>query len=263
MQKYMHVLLLIVIALTLASCAVPDPFKADQIEAEANAEATRQQAAQDAQDREITRQHQEELNTIDELKARMHYEQQHAIWTAAAEDIKAGMSFAIRWILFMAAIVTIGATALIGRHAVGETQRLITGVTSAAITYVDIRSRLIPLDEKTGQFPAFVQLEHTSRHTYALADLNGRVLMTLDERDPGDAQMIAGMIAIREVGVATRNTRLAKKDVADAVPLSTNPSPRIIDAPAYDVKSMSRELGTDFVRNLFARAHKEDGDADL
>lgn len=264
MQKTFPILFVIIIALMITGCA-QDPWKADQLRAQAEADATRIQAEQKAKDQQQARAHQEELNTIEELQTRMAYEQRVAIWTAAKEDIMHGMSFAIRWTLFMAAIVTIGAIALIGRHAVGETQRLITGITNAAITYVDIRSRLIPLDKDTGQFPGFAQLTpggntQTDRHIYALADLNGRVVMTLDDRDPGDAQMIAGMIAIREIGVATRNTRLAKKDVADAVPLATNPSPAIVDAPSYDVKAMSKELGTDFIRDLFRKQQEPASD---
>lgn len=228
------------LSLALAACNQSIEFNtaADQARAQAEAAATQMAAEQEALDAKQAREHQAELNAIAVQDAQLKHDRSLAV----EADLRTGLAFLIRWSLFTAAIVAIGGIAIVGRHAVGETQRLITGFTNAAITFADIRSRLIPLNKDTGQFPLFVQLEHTSRHTYALADANGRVLMTLDDRDPGDAQMIAGMIAIRHTGVGTRNTRMAGKHSADSVPLAAAEPPIIIDANAFTAKNDFRDF---------------------
>ena len=225
-------ILLVTMALLAAAC---DPFKADQIEAQAQADALAITTEQQALDQTQQREHQEQLNIIEQAKATLRYEQMVALWQNTKPQL---MAAAQMWVILLAAG---GAVAFIylSHHGVVEGKRLMTGMTNALVLKAEIKARMITLDKETGQFPAI----YMGHGQIAVGDINTGHVMTFDTRHDGVPQMIAGATAIRHTGVATRNTARAKKDVAESVPLAAQPP--IIDA-TFDGAKFS-----DFYNALF------------
>lgn len=240
--------LVVFLALFLSAC---DPFKADQIEAQANADATKVLTEQQARDLELQREHREELNRIEQLKAMLRYEQIVAIWKHNRQTLMIVVQLYIIGLAAGGAVILV----FLGHHGVVEGKRLITGFTTAAIQFAELRANRLPINPETGQFDA---VRYIGENIVAVMDINTGMVRLMDQRSEPDAQLAAGAIAIRHTGVATRNTRLAKKDVADFVPAAAQPP--IIEGRAFDIESPA--LG-DFFRTMLNRdIVKEDADHD-
>ena len=129
MQKYFPIFLLIFIVFSLASCSTWDPWKADQIKRQAEADKLRVEAEQLALTREQQRQHAEDQHNLQMLQEQMEYERNAAV----EQDVRHGWSMFIRWSFLVGTAVTVGAILIIGRNTVKEIQRVQTGFATAMI----------------------------------------------------------------------------------------------------------------------------------
>lgn len=230
MQKFIPIpiILIILIAVAISGC---DPFKGDQIRAEAEAEMTTTEAEILELNNALERKQSEDQHNIDMLHEQLEYDRRVAV----EADVISGWRMFIQAFFLVATAVAVFALLFVGRNTVREINRVQTGFATALIQAADIRSRLIYLDDK-GQFPALLQ--YVSHGRYTLTDLNAKVTMELDTRNDGDSQMIAGMIAVRHTGVIAREARKTGDKNADAYSLMQNP-PIIID-----VKTIARDLAS-------------------
>ena len=150
---------------------------------DARAEEIRIQAAQRAQEMELARQTKAQLNaiTIDERRAR-------------SAQIKAAWATTIKWggrVLTLGMIVAVLALAL-------SFAQYTTGLSQAKVAQAVLNAKLIPVDPRTGQLPALV--DFVEGHLVAM-DMNDGSVTVLGPGRAGDAQKIAGMIAVRYAAV--------------------------------------------------------------
>jgi hypothetical protein len=238
------VILILLVSMFLTACSVEVNTKADQIKAQAEANAKAIQAQQDALDQEQERQQQAAIN---QLELKKQQEQNNLdIQALAAAKSRDETTKTIIWErvnmmweigLLVACAVLVYAIFMIGRTTVAQINRIQTGLATAMITMIDIRSRSIYLDDK-GQYPLLY--EYTGKGMYTLTDPNTGATQLLDTRNDGDAQKIAGAIAIRHTGIVARETRRAQSDTAPSVALVQNPP--IIEGSAVDIKTVAKEL---------------------
>ena len=177
----------IALLVIMTSCA-PDPRR------EAQAYQIIEQADQDALNQEQNRLQDEQLHQF-QLQ-QLAVEQAHREATAA--EWRAGLNYLIRWSFtvgtFVAAvlIVAFGIALSVGA----------LGISRATVTAANLKAQLIYLDPATGQFP---MITYSGNGHYTLTDPNTKYTMYLDSRNESDAQLIAGALAIRQIGVQTRN----------------------------------------------------------
>jgi hypothetical protein len=214
----------------LSAC---DPFKAEQIREQAKADQLAIQAAQAALDQEQARRQAADLHAI-----RMQDEQRRQGRRDAVEaDIRGGLSLMLQVFFLAGTGVMVYAVLTVGRSSVIQFVRVQEGFATAMITAVDLRSRLIALDPNTRQYPLLYQ--YIGKGRYALTDPNKKVTILLDTRNEGDAQMIAGSIAVQHSGILVMEQRRSgAKDAASMAIVQ----PPVIDATPLDVKSVAQAL---------------------
>lgn len=210
------------------------PFYAGQVKRQAEADALAARTLQQSLNQEQARRHAEDLHAFQMQQEQLKAERAQLIELSKA----AGRDMWIRWSYFCLTVVTVGAILLIGRTFVNETQQAVVAVRVAVAQRVDINSRLIYQDHQTGLYPLII--EYTGHGRHLLTDPNRKVTMELDTRNEGDAQMIAGAIAVQHTYVLASQTRRSDRDTAPSTALTGNPP--IVEATAYDVKTVAREL---------------------
>ena len=140
--------------------------------------------------------------------------------------------------LLVATAVLIFAIFMIGRNTVTQINRVQEGFATAMIQAADIRSRLIYLDPVTRQYPLIYT--YIGHGKVLATDFNKKVTMELNTRNEGDAQMIAGSIAIQHSGLIAMEQR--KSGARDAASMSLVQKPPIIEGTGIDVKTIARNL---------------------
>jgi hypothetical protein len=216
-----RVLLILFLLLTLTACA-QDPWKAEQIKAQAEADQIAAQSLQNSLNQEQNRKQAADLHAI-----QMQDEQRkQARKDAIEQDVRNAWDMFIRLVSFVVTAAVIF-TIAVGTHSTVQAYRTVaTGIANATVQAAEIRSRLIYLDDGR-QFPAILNQN-------LITDITTGSTVATNQTHPGDPQQIAGAIANRHVGIVAKETRRAGKDVADSVPLAQNPP--IIEAKFSDVK---------------------------
>lgn len=174
------------LAVLLSGCAV-DPR--NQADADNSRALTAEKVADQVQAREVAavdaaaRQAQEAATQA----ARVRAEQLVTRWASVAGSVS------------LAGVILAGGVGL-GWFAVGAGR--------AGARAAEVRANLIPLNEVTRQYPAFLQ--YVGRGRFSLANLNtGQVLM-LDTRNEADAQLVKVTASVLTMGVMAREARRAK-----------------------------------------------------
>lgn len=222
-------LLVLFVAIFLSGC---DPFKAEQIRAQSEADQSAAQSLQESLNAEQMRKQSAELHGI-----RMQDEQRkQARKDAAEKDVRQGLSLFINVTFFAGTAVAIYFVLLVGRSTTTQLVRLQEGFTTAMITAADMRARMIPLDPVTRQYPLLLQ--YVGKGRYTLTDPNKNVVIPLDTRNLGDAQMIAGSIAVQHSGLVAMEAR--KSGARDAASIALVQDPPIVEATAFDVKTFDK-----------------------
>ena len=212
-----------------------DPFAADQIRDQAKADQLAAETVQKSLDQEQARQQAADLHAIQLQEEK----REQARLDAVEQDVRKGLQFMITTAFLVGTAVVVFAIFVIGRITVFQLARIQEGFATAMITAVDVRSRLIFMDPNTRQFPLLYQYNGKGR--YLVTDPNTKVTMELDSRNEGDAQMIAGAIAIRHSGVLVMEQR--KSGAKDAASMAVI-QPPIIEGTEFDVKTVARDLIT-------------------
>lgn len=179
MNRTTPIIIIILIAFALSACA-PDPRK------QAEADATRIKAEQQALDDQLAREQSADLHQAQMEQVQIEQERREATkkeWQKTFNNaIRFGGYFGVAalCVLIVYATITIKNTML--------------GMGRAMVEAAEIKANLIHLDPN-GSYPAIIRRMGGGRWT--LTDLNTRTTMQLDVRNEPDAQMVAGAIAIR------------------------------------------------------------------
>jgi hypothetical protein len=177
------IFLLTMFVIMLTACA-PDPRDA--------ADATTVQADQAAADAELARIEKQRL---------ADYEAQRK--EAAAAELDAGIQTFIRYATLAAVLVVIAlAVSLsITLRDIGR------GAGLAAVTAMELKAHLIPLDPITRQYPLLLQ--SIGKGQFSLTNPNTDSVLILDTRKDGDRLMILAMARTQATGSLARESRLS------------------------------------------------------
>lgn len=186
------------LAVCLATCA-PDPRN------QADADATRLLAEQDAADQQQQRQQ----NAQDFGLKLAEREQVSAQWVRSLQDF-------IRWSMVFATaaicLALLGGGFGLGFYFVGRSR--------VAVNAAALRASLIGLDAATGQYPL---IKYEGHGMISLTDPNTGMTLKLDTRNDADRQMIATSGAVRLSGIVSHNAAMHKTDPAGVALVGTNP----------------------------------------
>jgi len=230
------VLLILLFILTLSACA-QDPWKADQIRAQAEANATESAALQNALNQEQNRQQTAKAHELLMLQERLKYERNVAL---EAERRAAWTRFYFYGSLVGVACLVFAFFGMT-RSTVTAYQNAVTGISMAIVETAQLRAKLIYLDDGR-QFPALYEMSEKM-----ITDITTGTTVATDQYHLGDPQQIAGAIANRHVSIVAKETRRSSSDTSVNVPLAQNPP--IIEAKFSDVKEylelLARTRGDD------------------
>jgi hypothetical protein len=214
----------------LSSCA-PDPRN------QADADATRARAEQDALDQQQARSQREQQFNLQQSEAEQE----------AAQRVKAYLLF-VAWVtpfmIFFACISLVGVGIGTSWGAIG----LGRAVANAAI----VRSNLIHMDVKTRTFPA---LYYEGKGIFTVANLSTGEVMRLDTAKPADRQMIASMGAVQLAGIVAYEARQHKTDPTGVAMVGTSP---VVISAHDEANGTVLDVG-DMTRSIF-RQNAEVGD---
>lgn len=219
-MRILHKIIFLLTILLLTACA-QDPWKAEQIKAQAEANKTQIEAEQFALNQETNRRHADELQAIELNERQLEYERQLAL-----EQTKRDA-----WEIFITIITLVGSAAMVyailmgTRATVSAYQEATQGIAKAITQAADIRSRLIYLDDGR-QFPAIA-------NAHMITDITTGQVTDTNQSTIANPQALSGAIANRHVGIVAKETRRAGKN-SDSVPLAQNPP--IIEAKFSDVR---------------------------
>jgi hypothetical protein len=111
------------------------------------------------------------------------------------------------------------------------------GISTALVRAAEVKANLIYLDERTRQYPVFLQ--YLGQGKFSLVNPNVNAVLMLDTRSEPDRQMIAAMGATQYAGALAREAR--QSDDPTGVSM--------IQAPIVDAKSEVISIGKDLVRH--------------
>jgi len=179
------IFLLMILVMALAACA-PNPLDV------ADAYAITVQADQAAVDAEQARIERQRL---------ADYEAQRK--EAAAAEMDAAIQTFIRYATFAAVLVLIAFTVSLSimLRDIGR------GAGLAAVTAMDLKARLIPLDPVTRQYPLLLQ--SIGKGQFSLTNPNTDSVLILDTRKDADRLMILSMARTQATGSLAREARLS------------------------------------------------------
>lgn len=219
MRIIKYVVFVLFLVLVLSAC---DPWKAEQIQAQAEADKVRVEAEQFALNQEAQRQHAEELHAMEMSNQRLEYERRIAL----EQTIRNGLSLFFQVVLLVGCAAVVYTILMGTRATVSAYQEATQGITKALVQAAEIRSRLIYLDDGR-QFPAIVTQN-------MITDITTSEVTDLTKPKPANPQLATGAIANRHVGIVAKETRRSNSDTSVNVPLSQQPP--IIEARFKDVK---------------------------
>lgn len=227
MKHYIPLILLIVLGLN--AC---DPFAAEQIQARADADQKAIESQQFALNQEQARQQAADIHNW-----KMADEARIQARKNALEPAKHAMFIlAIYAVSLTILTMFVYGTLRVGHTTIIQFNRVQEGFATALIAAAELRARLIYMDPNTRQFPL---VKYEGHGKYTLTDPNTKVTMLLDTRNEGDAQMIAGAIAIRHSGMLVMEQR--KSGARDAGSMA-KVTPPVIEGTAIDVKTIMKDL---------------------
>lgn len=195
----MRKLMILAVLLWAITSCVPDPRN------QADADATRIRAEQDAADREQLRRQMDVQFERQEAERQAASEQWVRSWNAF---VKTTMTV-LTWTLSMSLIALAIA---ISYGFLGASRAIVQGA--------GVRASLIRLDPETRQFP--LMLRRFGDGKYMLTDVNTGQTLQLDIRNPADRQMIAAANAIRLAGAVAHEARLSEHP-AEVAMVGTHP----------------------------------------
>jgi hypothetical protein len=198
MRKFQNLVMVGLLGLCLATCA-PDPRN------QADADATRLLAEQDAADQQQAREQAARVFSV-ELAER---EQVSAQWVRSRQEF-------IRWSM-LAATMALSLALLGGGYGLSL---FFIGRSRTAVTAAALRAQLIALDAATGQYPL---INYEGHGMVSLTDPNTGMTLKLDTRNDADRQMIATSGAVRLSGIVSHNAAIHKTDPAGVALVGTNP----------------------------------------
>lgn len=223
-------LLFVLLMLGMAAC---DPFAADQIKAQAIADQTAMRSQQEALNQELARRQSADLHSITMWDATRKQNRKDALEPV----VRTGWGILIFSVFMVGTLAIVYSVVVVGRQTVVQLNRVQEGFATAMIQAADLRSRLIYLDPATRQYPLIYQYNGKGR--YLITDPNRKITMELDTRNEGDAQMIAGSIAVQHSGILVMEQR--RSGARDAASMA-KVTPPIIEGAALDVKTIARDL---------------------
>lgn len=198
MKKFI-LLIIILVPILLAACQ-PDPRRAAQ------ADAIRSDAAIKAANEAAQRQAQQDLHGMEMQKLQLA--QAHRL--AVQQQYEDGLRMLNTW--GWKALVISGCFLLFAiAYSIAKSS---LGIANAIVRKADIQANLLHVDQRTGNFPAYLFQREDGR--FMLIDPNTHTSMQLDVRYEGDAQMIAAAMTARQMAVLTA----AAPKVADVASLS-------------------------------------------
>lgn len=178
--------LLIVMAMfVLAGCG-PNPMDV------ADAYATTVKADQAAKDSELARQLAEQQAEYDAARE-----------AAAAAEFDAGLQTVIRYGTWTIVIVLVTFAAVLSL----TIRDLANGSAQAAVTALDVKAHLIPLDPITRQYPLLLQ--PLGNYRFSLVNPNTDSVMLLDTQKSADRLMVLSMARTQATGSLARESRLS------------------------------------------------------
>lgn len=237
------IIFLITLSTILLTACAQDPWKADQIRAEAEAYATRTAADQQAMTDQQERTQDQTAHEILMEQERLRLEREKAI---EAERRAAWIRFYF-WTSMVGVACAIFALLLMTRSTVHGFQVVAEATAKAIAQRADIRSRLIPLDPKTGMYPMLV--EYLGNGDRLVTDLNTSQTWHLDRVNQPTPQQVAGSIAIKHTYILSKHASETRKG-GDASGVS------IIQPPIIS----EHGIGARDIIDLVNRWRQEDGD---
>ena len=192
------VVVIILVMLGMSGCA-PDPRN------QADADATRLQAEQNSLDQAQARAQNQATYTLQQSEK----EQISAQWVTSTNEF---IAWWMRAALVAAIVVTISLAASVSISTVG------TGL--AAAQAAQFRATWIPLDEKTGHYPA---ISYAGRGRFLITDINTGLTIEANTTNQADRQMVAAAMGVRLAGVVTRNVSRMETDPAGTALAGVNP----------------------------------------
>lgn len=221
-----RMLLIMVVWMVLSGCA-PDPRKS------AEAYQIRLEADQARLNSEAARANQEQLNRIEARRLALEQEERESVTV----ELRKGWNMTIRF----GAYVLTGAVCFIlfmaARSIATSFATTTEGISTALVRAAEVKANLIYLDERTRQYPVFLQ--HLGKGRFSLVNPNANAVLMLDTRNEPDRQMIAAMGATQYAGALAREARQSDDPTGVAM----------VNAPVIDAKSELISIGRDLVRH--------------
>ena len=223
MKRLYPILFCALVVLLVSAC---DPFQAEQIKRQAEADAIRMQSEQTAMSEEQQRTFAQDQH----FYAMADAERLKVIKDSAVETAKQAANLMVRLAGFV--LVVSVCTLMLGTTL--TVNNTVKGVGLAMVRAADVRANLIRRDPVTGLFPGF--LYYDGKGKYRALSFDTHAVLELDTRNDADRQLIANMGAVQVVNALA--THASKSDDPAGV--------SIIKAPTIDVTnemiSLAREL---------------------
>lgn len=220
-------ILLIMALVWLVSGCAPDPRK------QAEADKIRMEAEQNALNAKQMREQRRALDAVQLQNAQLEASQKEATAKAWRDGWNMTLRFAfyvftagVCYVLFMAS-----------RSIATSVATTTEGLSAAIVRAAEVKANLIYLDEKTRQYPVFLQ--HLGKGRFSLVNPNANAVLLLDTRNEPDRQMIAAMGATQYAGALAREARQSEDPTGVSM----------INAPVIDAKSELLSIGRDLVRH--------------
>ena len=220
-------ILLIMVLLMLVSGCAPDPRK------EAEAERIRMEAKQNALNQAQARAAKEALDAVQLQNAQLEASQKQA----TAQAWRDGWNMTLKYAFYVFAAGVCYVLFMASRSIATSVATATEGISTAIVRAAEVKANLIYLDEKTRQYPVFLQ--YLGQGKFSMVNPNANAVLMLDTRSEPDRQMIAAMGATQYAGALAREAR--QSDDPTGVSM--------INAPVIDAKSELLSIGRDLVRH--------------
>lgn len=221
-----RILLIMALMWLVSGCAV-DPRK------EAEAFKIKSAAQQEALNQEQARAQKEALDAVQLQNAQLDASQKQA--TAKAWRDGWNMTLKVAFYVFAAGVCYV--LFMASRSIATSFATATEGISTAIVRAAEVKANLIYLDEKTRQYPVFLQ--YLGQGKFSMVNPNANAVLMLDTRSEPDRQMIAAMGAVQYAGALAREARQSQDPTGIGM----------IQAPIIDAKSELLSIGKDLVRH--------------
>jgi hypothetical protein len=219
-----RILLIMALVWLVSGCAV-DPRK------EAEADKIRTLTQQEAYNQEQARAQREALAAVELQNAQLKASQKQAI----AQAWRDGWNMTLRFAFYVFTAGVCYVLFMWFRSIAKSFAKITEGISKAIVRAAEVKANLIYLDEKTRQYPVFLQ--HLGKGRFSLVNPNANAVLMLDTRNEPDRQMIAAMGATQYAGALAREARQSNDPTGVSM----------VNAPVIDAKSELLSIGRDLV----------------